>query len=766
MLRIARYRTWDELQELKPLWNGLLSRSHTDTVFLTWQWCSAWWANYAAGRELFVLAAWDGKELTGIAPLYREDVRLYGRIWSRLRLIGDGSHDSDYLDFFAECGREIEVMPTFARYLDQQCESWDWIELNGPLQDSPSSGEFIRCVRESNWKFTTETIRCASLPLPRSWEKYLRILAPRFRTTVRSALALLNTSLKSAPKTCATEDEIANWLPVLFDLHTRRWESENLPGVFGDLAKRAFYHDLSRSALEQGWLALHRLDWAERPLALQYGLVYKNRFHLLQEGYDPSFASIRPGVALRAWLMRHWIESGLEEYDFLAGAGPHKLAWGAHEKLSMRLLIAAKRPAVMVALDLPEWRARSREAIGRATPELVLSMRKRALTRSAGKRLRESNQDTLLTPKPGITRRLVARTYSSTLLGSLGRSFATNYYSKRSGFGSIAARRRDPVLHIFQYHRVNDDHDPFLGGLPVETFRAQMQYLARHFTVVSLNQLVDKDVPERQRYSVAITFDDGYRDNCVCAFPILKQFGIPATIFLATGYIGSEQLPWYDQVRLAFKLTTRSQFSLADLNGPNGRLDNVSDRLRFLEQTLGWLRGLQEFECKPAIAELFRTLGLPSELNLSNQMLHWDDIRQMTKHRVTFGAHTVTHPVLSKIPASHLRGEIEGSKRVIENKLQLPVSHFAYPFGQTRDFNAEAKRAVKDAGFRTAATTIWGLNQTNDDLLELKRFTPWETDLAEFRLRLDWFRFREPRTAERRNSEPATPVSLALEARV
>jgi peptidoglycan/xylan/chitin deacetylase (PgdA/CDA1 family) len=263
---------------------------------------------------------------------------------------------------------------------------------------------------------------------------------------------------------------------------------------------------------------------------------------------------------------------------------------------------------------------------------------------------------------------------------------------------------------------------------------------------------------------VAVTFDDGYRDNFTCAFPILKQFGIPATIYLATGYIGSGQMPWYDRVRLAFKLTTHSRFSMSELGGPSGKLDEIASRLRTMEQTLSWLRSIADSERQSSLTQVCQNLGVPCDLNLPNQMLRWEDIRLMTSDNINFGAHTVMHPVLSRIPASELKREVEGSKRMIENKLQLPVTHFAYPFGQSQDFNALAKDAVRTAGFKTAVTAIWGLNEPKDDPLELKRFTPWETDSAEFKLKLDWFRFRAPHAGKTQTPEQISASAMAREA--
>jgi CelD/BcsL family acetyltransferase involved in cellulose biosynthesis/peptidoglycan/xylan/chitin deacetylase (PgdA/CDA1 family) len=769
MLRVERYQTWQELQDLRLRWNGLLSRSSSDTVFLTWQWCEAWWKNYGTGREIFVLAAWDKEELVGIAPIYLEPVRLYGITWKRLRLIGDGSHDSDYLDCFAQHGREAESIAAFADHLGNDRESWDWMEMNGPRQKSSCLSAFVECAREKEWKFSTVPIPCATLGLPDSWENYLSILEPRFRTKVRSSLALLSKSVKVNPARCSSERELEEWLPLLFDLHTRRWASEDLPGVFRDPTKRAFYHDISRASLERGWLAFHRLDWGERPLALQYGLIYNNCFHLLQEGYDPDFSTIRPGVALRAWLMRHWIEAGLCEYDFLAGAAPYKLDWGATAVSSTRLLMSANSSGQTVALSLPKLRTHLRERFAKVTPEPVLTWRKQILLKAARKKqpLQGSEYDT---EHPSRFRRMACQAAASAYSSSLaeaGRTIATKYtWSPVRRSSPLPLRRREqPVLHIFQYHRVNNDRDPFLGGLGLESFRAQMEYLTKNFPIVTMDQVAQGAVYDQHQYCIAITFDDGYRDNFVCAFPILKKLGIPATIFLATDYMDSGQLPWYDQVRLAFKLTTRVHFYV-DRCAPGGGLKGHSERLTLMERTLRWLREMPDANRKSALDQVFCELGVDSDLHLPNLMLRWEDVRQMSKHGISFGAHTITHPVLSQIPASELRPEIEGSKRTIEKRLQQPVAHFAYPFGQAGDFNTEATHAVQDAGFKTAVTTIWGLNEPGDDPLLLKRFTPWETNLAEFKLKLDWFRFRQPQKARDPRPRAGTSSPLAQEARV
>ena len=125
-------------------------------------------------------------------------------------------------------------------------------------------------------------------------------------------------------------------------------------------------------------------------------------------------------------------------------------------------------------------------------------------------------------------------------------------------------------------------------------------------------------------------------------------------------------------------------------------------------------------------------------------MLSWDEVRQMYKQHISFGAHTVTHPVLSKLSDTKLAAEITGSKNKIEEKLNAPVQHFAYPFGQPSDVGAGVKEAVRRAGFATAVTTVWGFNRPGDDLYDLKRFSPrfnpWDFDPGRFAMMLDWYR--------------------------
>jgi peptidoglycan/xylan/chitin deacetylase (PgdA/CDA1 family) len=220
--------------------------------------------------------------------------------------------------------------------------------------------------------------------------------------------------------------------------------------------------------------------------------------------------------------------------------------------------------------------------------------------------------------------------------------------------------------------------------------------------------------------------------------------GIPATIFLTTGYIESRQLPWYDQVRLAFKLTGERQLSLQEVTGLTISLDDELARLKAMKLSLDWLRTSTDDSRLIALPKLFEELHVPGDLNLPGHMLGWNEVRHMSREGIAFGAHTITHPVLEGLDAFRLKDEIIGSRKTLEDRLQLPVKHFAYPFGKPADFGLDAKSIVREAGFQTAVTTLSGFNGPETDRLELRRVSLNEPDSGLFGLKLDWSRMFAP----------------------
>ncbi|MCS6860981.1 MAG: polysaccharide deacetylase family protein [Abditibacteriales bacterium] len=309
----------------------------------------------------------------------------------------------------------------------------------------------------------------------------------------------------------------------------------------------------------------------------------------------------------------------------------------------------------------------------------------------------------------------------------------------RSGLlGPLARRARAKEGRgraiVLYYHRVLPSDDATfqpllqLDGAPVtvEVFERQMHYVAQHHTVVNLDWLVaqfEAGKPLTDDY-VAITFDDGYEDNYLYAAPILRRYNLPWTVYVATGYIGSDAVPWWDAVNESVLSCSEEQLQevAAWLQVSSPTRSAVIKKLIRLEKELDapqWERTRHELAR--------RVNGAANNAAPRYRMMTWQQVQELSANGVDIGGHTVTHPLLTKIPWDEARREVAGAKRQIEEHTGREVTGFAYPLG---DFNADVQRIVAECGYRHACSTVQGTNALGADVYALKRFgiTDWARD--------------------------------------
>ncbi len=336
--------------------------------------------------------------------------------------------------------------------------------------------------------------------------------------------------------------------------------------------------------------------------------------------------------------------------------------------------------------------------------------------------------------------------------GSFARRLAASALYYTGGLEALERLARPPrqVLQIFGLHRVNDQKDPFLPATPTEVFRRQMAYLARSATVISLSEAVDRlkdgSLPPR---AVALTFDDGYRDNATIAWPILRSLGLPATCFPLTGCLETGETPWYERVRMMFSSMSSSSLDL-DGAGPGLlRLESLEERVGAFHTIIGWLKSLPNADRLIWVEELERRFGSSERRRGSaGEMLSWEEVKTLARDGMEFGSHTVTHPVMSRLSPEEMRRELTQSKKALEDVLQRPVTLFSYPHGQPGDFNEESRSALAETGFRAAVTCEFGVNTPRSDPLELRRGGPWEEHLPTFATKLVWYRAKGRHSAK------------------
>ena len=732
-MKVTEIRSEEELQPMRAAWNQLVCESASKSIFLTWEWATAWWSAYGKPGELRVLTAVDEVGvLRGIAPLRAREMRRYGQQAPALAFIGDALEecDSDYLDFIVAPGYEKQVIAAFHRHSGGMA-----FELNEIPEASPSVAVLHELARLGGQDLIESDVPCAAVRLPESWDAYLGMLKPRFRTKVRSVLRNLESRPEVTFHFCREVSELPRILPVLFDLHTRRWKAEGKPGVFGGREKRDFYFTLSRLLLQRQWLRLSWLEWKGQILACQYGFAYNGTYSQLQEGYEPAAEHWNLGVGLRAWSVREFLKEGLREYDFLGGVNRHKTDWGAEVKHSKRILLARRSFQNLLVRRGPEWEKAARESVRKMVPEKVLALRKTSqATNNDG--LCHSNHSSHST----WLRQAVAECYFRSGAPALTRGLRERYQLQVEG--RRIRKRAETSVRILYYHRVNEDGHPFFDAISTSVFEQQMRYLARHYKVVPLGEATRLlEEGGRPEMVVAVTFDDGYRDNYANAFPILKRYGLPATIFLTTGSLDSGEPLWFERLAEAIQKTTRECIDL-EIDIPRRFwLRTERERLDSNAQIFGLLRQMDTATCQEHLAEVLRLLGPVAASERRNRMLTWDQVREMKAHGIDFGGHTVNHPFLSRLTPDQALWEVSECKRRIEAELQHPAGYFAYPNGQPEDFAASNKELLRVAGYRAAVTTIWGMNYQSTDRMELRRGGPWETSPALFAYKLDWYQW-------------------------
>ena len=290
-------------------------------------------------------------------------------------------------------------------------------------------------------------------------------------------------------------------------------------------------------------------------------------------------------------------------------------------------------------------------------------------------------------------------------------------------------------MAILIYHRVLPEPDPLLPDLPdVARFRWQMQLLADYFRPLPLaeaaQRLAGGDLPPR---SVCATFDDGYRDNRDCAVPVLEALGIPATVFVAPGFLGDGMM-FNDRVIEGVRAVTGPELDLTDLGLGRYPVHTVEERRAAIDQLLPALKYLPAAERDRKARVVAERAGYrPAE----PLMLDADGVRAMAARGVTIGAHTLSHPILAETPDAVAAEEISASKRVLEEMTGQPVTLFAYPNGRPgRDYGDGHVQMVKDAGFQAAVSTRWAPAMRDSDPFQLPRFTPWDVTPGRFLARL------------------------------
>ena len=310
----------------------------------------------------------------------------------------------------------------------------------------------------------------------------------------------------------------------------------------------------------------------------------------------------------------------------------------------------------------------------------------------------------------------------------MGRADALAGALDRTGLGSVL--RRIPAWRgvlVLTYHRIGEptgEHDHLgLFSATQEQLDAQLAHLARTVDVVSGDELPDA-LAQRHGRRVALTFDDGYRDNYELAYPVLRAHGLSATFFLATGFVDRPRVAWWDEISWMVRTSPRAAVD------PGGWLPalvqlGAGDREAAERTLVTTYWGLPQARTEAYLdwlADACAT-GRADPAAAAATWMTWEMVQEMRAGGMTFGAHTVDHPILARCTPERQTIEVEGSVARLREQLGEPVSLFAYPVGRRDMFDDTTRACLRDAGV-THAFSFYGGHQrpgADQDLLDLRR---------------------------------------------
>lgn len=275
-------------------------------------------------------------------------------------------------------------------------------------------------------------------------------------------------------------------------------------------------------------------------------------------------------------------------------------------------------------------------------------------------------------------------------------------------------------LIVLNYHRIRPNDSRFatafddgVFNLDCNEFSRQIKWLKNNTLILSENELLDcyKNgafvSPETRAPCVVISFDDGYRDNYTLAYPIMKQYGVPAIMFVATQVIQNRKLAWWDIIAYLIKHCTKPFITVG---GRQFSLENSrKEAIAFFQQQM---KQEPYEQSRNLLSELSESceVAFPDALLQDKEILTWEELREMARHKITIGSHSHSHRVMSTIGIREQKEEMVLSKKIIEAHIGLPVHSISYPVGELRYITAETFAIAESSGYILGFTANTGVN--------------------------------------------------------
>lgn len=308
-----------DLAALEPDWSDLWRRDPNATPFQSPAWVLPWWQHFGAEEPFAIALRNEGGSLDSLAPLYvlRDEDESLGM------LIGTGM--TDYLDVLAAPGADLQ--PVVEAMTSHDCMLWDFQQLR------PSSPLLALTPPEPFADNVEDQEPCPVLAIGGAGDELQNLLSTHFRKKLRYYRRSLERR-GSVTYESATSENLDELLSALYDLHAKRWQQRNLPGVLGDDVVQSFHRAVAPRMLAAGALRMYAIRIDGRIVAVFYGFAHHGTVYYYLSGYEPELEKLSIGNVIVAHAMEQAARDGATSFDFLRGAEEYKYAWGATDRMN------------------------------------------------------------------------------------------------------------------------------------------------------------------------------------------------------------------------------------------------------------------------------------------------------------------------------------------------------------------------------------------------------------------------------------------------
>lgn len=263
--------------------------------------------------------------------------------------------------------------------------------------------------------------------------------------------------------------------------------------------------------------------------------------------------------------------------------------------------------------------------------------------------------------------------------------------------------------------------------LDVQSFEDQMRILKKKYACLSIDEIYEiyKDGSTFPKNAVAVTFDDGFRNNYTTAAPVLEKYEIPAVFYLCSGVINTNLMFWVDVIEDTINFTQSKRITVRLEKDMTFDLSIPQTKLQALEQIKGYCKNVTVDEKNRVVQQLIQLTGVePSVEHSKNyEKLYWKEVQELDRHPLfTIGAHSLYHDNLTKImERKRQQTDIRLSLELLEYHLGHPIHHFSYPEGQSIHYDDDIISYLKTLSVKICPSAIEGVNDITTDLFHLHR---------------------------------------------